>query len=39
MTPVPVAPVDFVITTILVAAVTVGLVEAVTWSSFTLWLI
>jgi hypothetical protein len=39
MTPVPVTPVDFVITTILVAAVTVGLVEAVTWSSFTLWLI
>jgi hypothetical protein len=39
MTPVPLVPVDFVITTILVAAITVGLVEAVTWSSFTLWLI
>jgi hypothetical protein len=39
MTPVPLSPVDFVITTILVAAITVGLVEAVTWSSFSLWLI
>ena len=38
MTPVAMSPRDMVITSVVIAAITVGLVESVAWSSFVLWL-
>jgi len=39
MTPVALSPLDFIISWVILAGITVGLVEAAAWSSFTVWLL